>query len=152
MGTSGSHWGGALTLRVQGSGIRQASPQAQPSSVHTGPFSSLSRRPVNSSGPHGGAGLSTCTSSALTSGPSRPHTPGPPVEVLSEVAGVRDVQAFGDRAHVRMDDVPTDRAIEALRAALLQAGLRVVSARRISPSLEDVFIDLITGTTAGRES
>ena len=79
-------------------------------------------------------------------------SPRPPVEVLSEVAGVRDVQAFGDRAHVRMDDVPPERAIEALRAALLQAGLRVVSVRRISPSLEDVFIDLITATTAGRES
>jgi len=79
-------------------------------------------------------------------------SPRPPVEVLSEVDGVRDVQAFGDRAHVRMDDVPPERAIEALRAALLQAGLRVVSARRISPSLEDVFIDLITATTAGRES
>ena len=76
----------------------------------------------------------------------------PPVDLLSRVEGVQEVQAFGDRAHVRMDDVAPDVAIAALRGALEQHGVPVLSARGITPSLEDVFIELITRTAAGRQA
>jgi hypothetical protein len=61
------------------------------------------------------------------------------------VPGVRDVQSFGDRAHVRAagDARTLARAVE---AALTGAGLRVLDLRPIGASLEDVFIDLITGS------
>jgi ABC-2 type transport system ATP-binding protein len=68
----------------------------------------------------------------------------PPVDVLSAVTGVADVQAFGDRAHVRMRDDAAPGAIRAIEAALARQGCTVVSIRPIAASLEDVFIDLIS--------
>jgi ABC-2 type transport system ATP-binding protein len=70
----------------------------------------------------------------------------PPVEVLSQVPGVLDVQSFGDRAHVRVAPGQGASAIPHLEAALRAAGLPVSGIRPIAASLEDVFIDLITGT------
>ena len=69
---------------------------------------------------------------------------GPPVELLAGLPGVADVQSFGDRAHVRVaaDPQAVTRAVE---AALDRAGVPLVSVRPIAASLEDVFIDLITG-------
>jgi ABC-2 type transport system ATP-binding protein len=73
--------------------------------------------------------------------------PRPPVELLARVAGVRDVQSFGDRAHVRATG--DARALEpAVRDALAAAGIGVVDVRPIGASLEDVFIDLITGSAS----
>jgi len=70
--------------------------------------------------------------------------PRPPIDLLARVPGVRDVQSFGDRAHVRTSgDVAAMR--RAVESALASAGLRVVDLRPIGASLEDVFIDLITG-------
>jgi ABC-2 type transport system ATP-binding protein len=71
--------------------------------------------------------------------------PRPPIDLLARVPGVRDVQSFGDRAHVRAagDARTLARDVE---AALTGAGLRVVDLRPIGASLEDVFIDLITGS------
>jgi ABC-2 type transport system ATP-binding protein len=70
--------------------------------------------------------------------------PRPPVDLLAGVAGVRDVQSFGDRAHVRASG--DAGALEpAVRQALAAAGIGVVDVRPIGASLEDVFIDLITG-------
>jgi ABC-2 type transport system ATP-binding protein len=71
-------------------------------------------------------------------------SPRPPVDVLAAVPGVKAVEAFGDRAHVQLAGVPTDEGIRRLEAAVARAGVRVLSARPIPPSLEDVFIDLIT--------
>jgi len=70
--------------------------------------------------------------------------PRPPIELLARVPGVRDVQSFGDRAHVRAerDARALTREVE---AAIAAAGLRVIDIRPIGASLEDVFIDLITG-------
>ena len=68
----------------------------------------------------------------------------PPVDVLSAIPGVRDVQVFGDRAHVRFGDTGTLAAVEAIRSALARARLRALTVRPIPASLEDVFIDLIT--------
>ena len=67
----------------------------------------------------------------------------PPLEVLARVPGVLDAQAFGDRAHVRLDETDDKRTVAALCSALSQAGISGVSVRRTVPSLEDVFIDML---------
>jgi len=70
--------------------------------------------------------------------------PRPPIDLLARVPGVEDVQSFGDRAHVRASG--DARALAAVvQAALSAAGIRVLDLRPIGASLEDVFIDLITG-------
>jgi ABC-2 type transport system ATP-binding protein len=68
----------------------------------------------------------------------------PPLEVLASVPGVADVQVFGDRAHVRLIDVPLEPGMARLTAAVERAGMRVLSVRPVPPSLEDVFIELMT--------
>jgi ABC-2 type transport system ATP-binding protein len=73
-------------------------------------------------------------------------TPRPPVDILARVPGVRDVQSFGDRAHVRATGNEARALAQAVTAALAAAGIRVLDVRPIGASLEDVFIDLITGT------
>jgi ABC-2 type transport system ATP-binding protein len=69
----------------------------------------------------------------------------PPVDAIAAVPGVEAVQPFGDRAHVRMAPGARDTVMPAIAAALDRAGLGDVSIRPIAASLEDVFIDLITG-------
>jgi ABC-2 type transport system ATP-binding protein len=71
-------------------------------------------------------------------------TPRPPVDVLAAADGVLDVQAFGDRAHVRMRDGAGPASVRSLEAALARSGHAAVSIRPIAASLEDVFIDLIS--------
>ena len=71
--------------------------------------------------------------------------PRPPVDVLARAEGVIDVQSFGDRAHVRVRRGELAGARAAIQAALAGAAVPVVSIRPIAASLEDVFIDLITG-------
>jgi ABC-2 type transport system ATP-binding protein len=70
--------------------------------------------------------------------------PRPPLEVLAQVAGVEDVQVFGDRAHVRFAGAAPEEAIARVTAALARAGIPLLSVRPVAASLEDVFIDLIT--------
>jgi ABC-2 type transport system ATP-binding protein len=71
---------------------------------------------------------------------------GPPIDVLARVPGVADVQPFGDRAHVRAaTGVSASALAGAVEAALRAEGIPVVSVRPIAASLEDVFIELITG-------
>jgi ABC-2 type transport system ATP-binding protein len=72
------------------------------------------------------------------------EAPRPPIERLSRIAGVADVQSFGDRAHVRLAGMDQARGAAAIRAALAAEGLPVTSVRPITASLEDVFIDLTT--------
>ena len=67
----------------------------------------------------------------------------PPLEVLSRVPGVIDVQAFGDRAHVRIEEPDERRAVAALSSVLSQAGITGVSIRPTVASLEDVFIHML---------
>jgi ABC-2 type transport system ATP-binding protein len=71
----------------------------------------------------------------------------PPIEILSSLPGVGDVQPFGDRAHVRVTGGQAAASVAAIQAALERQGLSGVSVRPIAASLEDVFIDLIAGTT-----
>ena len=69
----------------------------------------------------------------------------PPVDLLASIPGVDDVQPFGDRAHVRLRPGDRDAVAAAIERALGAAGIAVRSVRPIAASLEDVFIDLITG-------
>ena len=72
--------------------------------------------------------------------------PRPPLAVLAGVPGVIDVQSFGDRAHARIAPGEAGAAVPRIEAALAAAHLPIVSVRPIAASLEDIFIDLITGT------
>jgi hypothetical protein len=78
-------------------------------------------------------------------------TPRPPVDVLAAAANVADVQAFGDRAHVRMRGDAGPGAVRGIEAALARQGHTAVSIRPIAASLEDVFIDLISSADRSRE-
>jgi len=60
---------------------------------------------------------------------------------LKELAGVSEVQAFGDRLNAIVDG-PEKAGI--IRPALTARGIVVDSVRVISPSLENVFISLLT--------
>ncbi|MEP6593118.1 MAG: hypothetical protein ABJC51_05470, partial [Acidobacteriota bacterium] len=71
----------------------------------------------------------------------------PPLDVLAAVPGVRDVQVFGDRAHVRLGDRPVPDGIAAIEGALAAAGAAAVETRAVGATLEDVFIDLIGAET-----
>jgi ABC-2 type transport system ATP-binding protein len=71
----------------------------------------------------------------------------PPLEVLAAVAGVEDVQGFGDRAHVRLAGGTQAEGIAGVTAALEQRGIGVLSARPVPATLEDVFIALVTART-----
>ena len=74
----------------------------------------------------------------------------PPLETLAALPGVDDVQAFGERAHVRVSGSGAERAAS-IRSGLEQRGIQVTSVRPVAASLEDVFIDLITPKEAGTE-
>jgi ABC-2 type transport system ATP-binding protein len=69
----------------------------------------------------------------------------PPAELLARVPGVEDVQAFGDRAHVRLAGLTQAEGITRVTAAMHEHGIELVSARPLAASLEDVFIDLVRG-------
>src|SRR5699024_8133234 len=60
----------------------------------------------------------------------------PPLEALARLPGVRDVQAFGERAHVRVDSLDP-QAVGAVRAGLERQGIAVIAARPLMASLED---------------
>ena len=68
---------------------------------------------------------------------------------------VRDVEVFGERLHVTLRAAraeEADRDAEGLAAGLRAAGFEVDSARSMSPSLEDVFIQRLRDTApAGAE-
>src|SRR5881394_2496128 len=61
-------------------------------------------------------------------------TPRPPIEILARVPGVRDVQSFGDRAHVRGAGDAGALAHD-VTAALAATGIRVLDVRPIGASL-----------------
>ncbi len=63
-------------------------------------------------------------------------------DILSALGGGTDVQAFGERLHVRLEKAAEQAAGE-IRQALEREGVRVSAARAVSPSLEDVFINKV---------
>ena len=70
----------------------------------------------------------------------------PPIELLAGADGVIDVQSFGDRAHVRAAAGDGPRVSTSILEVLRGAGIPTRSVRPVAASLEDVFIDLITGS------
>ena len=62
--------------------------------------------------------------------------------LLRQLAVVREVQAFGDRLNVVVDHAASDMRM--IEQALKAEGIRIASWRIISPSLENVFISLLT--------
>lgn len=59
-------------------------------------------------------------------------------KALSGLAGVLDVQVFGDSLHVHVDSA--EKAEEEIRRASASRGVSIGSVRKITPKLEDVFI------------
>jgi ABC-2 type transport system ATP-binding protein len=62
--------------------------------------------------------------------------------LLKAAGGTLEVQAFGDRMHVI--DRNAEEAARTIRRILEREGIRVTGIRRIEPSLENVFISLLT--------
>jgi ABC-2 type transport system ATP-binding protein len=62
--------------------------------------------------------------------------------ILKTQPSVREVQLFGDRLNVVIDDAGRD--MPALASLLQASGIAVRSQRRVVPSLENVFISLLT--------
>jgi ABC-2 type transport system ATP-binding protein len=67
------------------------------------------------------------------------------LEMLGGAFGVDRIQLFGDRLHARVDRRDVG---DAIRAEIEAAGLGPASVRRVVPSLEDVFIELLAETKA----
>jgi hypothetical protein len=55
---------------------------------------------------------------------------------------VADVQVFGDRLHLRVEDA--GQVMDHLPNALTNAGVQITHLRPIEPILEDVFTQLLT--------
>jgi ABC-2 type transport system ATP-binding protein len=67
--------------------------------------------------------------------------------LLKERWPAAEVQAFGDRLNVIVDDARRDSP--ELRNTLQAAGIAIAALRVISPSLENVFISMLTHTEGG---
>ena len=61
-------------------------------------------------------------------------------KMLDQMPEVADVQLFGERIHVRLNDRSLPIDLDALTAKLRASGIGVESIRRVPASLEDVFI------------
>jgi ABC-2 type transport system ATP-binding protein len=69
--------------------------------------------------------------------------------VLEEVAGVVRCGLFGRALHVTVRDA--EGSLETLPRSLAASGIVVSSARRIDPSLEDVFVSLVDAAGGARQ-
>jgi ABC-2 type transport system ATP-binding protein len=71
---------------------------------------------------------------------------GSPLDVLRHAAhsdeDVEDVQAFGDRLHLRVRDDRAKQVLRRLKSGITKAGGRVDDLRLVPPALEDIFIAL----------
>jgi ABC-2 type transport system ATP-binding protein len=68
--------------------------------------------------------------------------------ILKEVKAVREVQAFGDRLNLILDDY--DTGYRSVEQALKKHDIIIQSSRIVTPSLENVFISLMQSDTARR--
>jgi ABC-2 type transport system ATP-binding protein len=67
--------------------------------------------------------------------------------IVARLEGVRSATLMGDSVHVVVDDAALRTG--AIEAALAQAGLAIDEIERIAPSIEDLFVSLLTGNAAG---
>ena len=72
----------------------------------------------------------------------RASNPRAALGVVAGAPGVRRAALFGDTVHALMEARGTDRV--PVTASLAAAGLDVLESHDVEPSLEDVFIDLVT--------
>jgi ABC-2 type transport system ATP-binding protein len=81
---------------------------------------------------------------------------GTPLNLLRHVAktdpDVEDVQAFGDRLHIRVRENTARMVIERLPDRIKEKSGKVEELRSVSPVLEDVFIELSTETDTEKVS
>jgi ABC-2 type transport system ATP-binding protein len=75
---------------------------------------------------------------------------GPTLAALQQAPGVRDCSVFGNGLHVLVANAET--SVTELAAYLAARGLAPSHIAPIAPSLEDVFVQLITADAAGRRS
>jgi ABC-2 type transport system ATP-binding protein len=68
-------------------------------------------------------------------------------QISGAFPGVADVQVFGDRLHLRVDDAAL--VIEQLPGTLTRAGVQVTHLRPAEPTLEDVFTELLVSDPKG---
>jgi len=66
--------------------------------------------------------------------------------VLKKLTGVREVQLFGDRLNVVVDE--PEREIPLVEAALIREGIPISQKRLLPPSLENVFISVTESQTS----
>ncbi len=59
-------------------------------------------------------------------------------EILGSVPGILGIQVFGDRLHVRVEEMESCEG--KVKEALDEAGVEILSCRRVGHGLEDVFI------------
>jgi ABC-2 type transport system ATP-binding protein len=64
-------------------------------------------------------------------------------DVVAGMDGVREVQAYGDRLHLLVDDAPS--RLDSVAAALAAAGIADAGLRVARPRMEEAFISLIRG-------
>jgi len=65
------------------------------------------------------------------------------------IPGIRSATIFGQSIHALIDD---NLELEYLRAQLERHGVAVAEIRPLSPSLEDVFVELTTKRQAAQEA
>jgi ABC-2 type transport system ATP-binding protein len=66
--------------------------------------------------------------------------------VLKTLTGVREVQLFGDRLNVVVDE--PEKQIPRVESALTREGIPVLQKRLLPPSLENVFISVTESQTS----
>jgi ABC-2 type transport system ATP-binding protein len=64
-------------------------------------------------------------------------------DALTKLPSVLGAQVFGDRLHVWVENA--DRDAPALATAMAEAGVPALSSRSIAPTLEDVFVSVLSG-------
>jgi drug efflux transport system ATP-binding protein len=70
-------------------------------------------------------------------------------KVSEGVAGVENVQMFGDRLHLRVEEGKAKQVIARLEQAVSEQGGEISTLRPIQPQLEDVFISLLEDPNGG---
>jgi ABC-2 type transport system ATP-binding protein len=75
---------------------------------------------------------------------------GEPIALLRKIAhqdeNVEDVQAFGNRLHVRVGEGKAEVVLSRLKSTIRSEGGEVTELRSVSPVLEDIFIALSEGS------
>ena len=67
-------------------------------------------------------------------------------EILATVPGVLSVEVFGERLHVWVEEAERDQQV--VERELGRSDVKIEHIRRVAPSLEDVFVSVLTGAGA----